>query len=78
MEIVGYTDSYLGRCLDERKSTSNVTSLLPVRRPGSYSYLNITNTCAKFNNDVYLYDNNVDICLEKATKDVGLVSITIW
>ena len=32
-----------------------------MRRLGSYSFLNITNICAKFNNDVYLYDNNVPV-----------------
>ena len=42
------------------------TRVLPVRRPSLYSFLNIINICAKFNNDVYLYDNNVELCLEKS------------
>lgn len=31
-----------------------------------YSYLNIINTYKKLNNNVYLYDHNLELCIEKS------------
>jgi len=31
-----------------------------------YSYLNIINTYKKFNNNIYLYDHNLKLCIKKS------------